>query len=307
MRIIFMGTPEFAVPPLLALAGAGHEIAAVFTQPDKPQGRKMLLTPPPVKEAAQKAGFPVFQPQSLKGPEQAEKIASLKPDVIVVAAYGKMLPKTILDIPKFGCINIHPSLLPKYRGAAPIQAALLHGDAETGVTIMMMGEGCDTGDILLQETVSIFPEENTPELTKRLSEFCAPLLLRALKGVEAGTLLPRKQDDEKSCHVSLVTKKMSPVDWNRTAQEIHNQIRALFPWPAASTELEGHRIKLYRSRPAGEEFGEPGLVVPDKDGFIVCCGGGTALELLEVQTEGGKKMSGMDFLHGHPAQGLKLT
>ena len=307
MRIVFMGTPEFAVPSLEALLGAGHDVAAVFTQPDKPQGRRMTLTPPPVKQAAERHEIPVFQPKTLKAPEETARIASLVPDAVVVAAYGKILPKTVLEIPEFGCINVHASLLPKYRGAAPVQAAILNGDAETGVTTMMMAEACDTGDILLQQATPIGPEENTRELTDRLAQLGAGLLLETLRGVESGTVLPRKQDDARSSYVSLVSKKLSPIDWSRPAQEIHNRVRGLYPWPAASAELNGHRLKVYRSRPAGKEFGEPGLVVPGTERFIVCCGEGTALELLEVQTEGGKKMSGSDFLRGHAAQGLKLN
>lgn len=307
MRIVFMGTPEFAVPSLLALLDAGHDVAAVFTQPDKPQGRRMTLTPPPVKQAAEEKGIPVFQPKTLKSPEEVSRISGMNPDAIVVAAYGKILPKAVLDIPKFGCINVHASLLPKYRGAAPIQAAILNGDAEAGVTIMMMAEACDTGDILFEKATPIGPEENTPGLTERLADLGAGLLVTALKAVEDGSAVPQKQDDARSSYVSLITKKMSPVDWSRTAQEIHNQIRALDPWPAASAELEGHRLKIYRSRPAGKEYGEPGLVVPGSEKFIVCCGDGSALELLEVQTEGGKKMSGSDFLRGHAAQGMKLS
>ena len=307
MRIVFMGTPQFAVPSLEELTGAGHDVAAVFTQPDKPQGRKMELTPPPVKLAAVEKNIPVFQPKTLKNPEEAARIASLKPDAIVVAAYGKLLPKSVLDIPKFGCINVHASLLPKYRGAAPIQAAILNGDAETGVTTMLMAESCDTGDILFEKSTPIGADENTQELTARLAHLGADLLIETLRAVEDGTAKPQKQNDADASHVSLVSKKMSPIDWNRTAQEIHNLIRGLCPWPAASAELGGHRLKVYRSRPAGREYGEPGLIVPGTEKFVVCCGGGTALELLMVQTEGGKKMSGSDFLRGHPAQGLRLS
>jgi methionyl-tRNA formyltransferase len=307
MRIVFMGTPEFAVPSLLALIKAGHEVVAVYTQPDKPQGRKMILTPPPVKVEAEKQLIPVFQPKTLKAPEEVARLTSLKPDAIVVAAYGKILPKTVLDIPKFGCINVHASLLPKYRGASPVQAAILNGDAETGVTTMLMAEACDAGDILFEKATPILPDENTPELMARLAKLGAELLITTLKAVEEGTVKPQKQDDTKATHVSLITKNMSPIDWNRTAQEIHNQIRALYPWPAASTSLNGHRLKIYRSRVREKEYGEPGLIVPGTENFLVCCGDGTAIELLEVQTEGGKKMSGSDFLRGHKAQGLKLS
>lgn len=302
-----MGTPEFAVPSLRALIDAGHEIVAVFTQPDKPQGRKMLLTPPPVKVLAQTENIRVYQPSSLKGPEQAELIAQLHPDAVVVAAYGKMLPKAVLDIPKLGCINVHASLLPKYRGAAPVQAAILNGDEKTGVTTQMMGVECDKGDILMMESTPIGPDETAQALTARLAQLGAGLIVSTLEAVRNGTVKPIAQDEERSCYVSLITKKMSPIDWNRPAQDIHNQIRALFPWPAASSEIHGRRLKIYRSRLTGNQCGEPGLIVPDQDEFIVCCGNGTALELLEVQSEGGKKMSGCEYLRGHHAQGLKLS
>lgn len=306
MRIVFMGTPEFAVPSLKALLSAGHEVAAVFTQPDKPQGRKMLLTPPPVKVLAAVENIPVFQPASLKGPEQAKAISELRPDAIVVAAYGKILPKAVLDIPKFGCINVHASLLPKYRGAAPVQAAILNGDEKTGVTTMLMGEACDKGDILMTESTPIGPDETAQALTARLAQLGAGLVVRTLDAVRDETVEPKAQDESGASYVSLVTKKMSPIDWNRPARKIHNQIRALFPWPAASAEIHGRRLKIYRSRLTGDRPGEPGLVVPGTDAFIVCCGDGTALELLEVQSEGGRKMSGCDYLRGHRAQGLKL-
>jgi methionyl-tRNA formyltransferase len=307
MRVVFMGTPEFAVPCLRALADGGHEVTAVYTQPDKPQGRRMRLTPPPVKEEALKYGIPVFQPKSLKGQNEAARISSLKPDAVIVAAYGKILPENILSIPKYGCVNIHASLLPKYRGAAPVQAAIMNGDTETGITSMLMAPSCDTGDILLQEPIPIGQDETTPELTKRLAETGAEVLLNTLEGLKNGTIRPKKQDEAKMTYVSIIKKSMSPVDWSCPAAEIHNKVRGLYPWPAASTQLNGHRLKIYRSRLTGEkEFGEPGLVIPQKDGFFVCCGDGTSLELLEVQTEGGKRMSGSDYKHGHPVQGLKL-
>lgn len=306
MRIVFMGTPEFAVPSMKALIDAGHQIIGVFTQPDKPQGRKMLLTPPPVKVLAETENIPVYQPMSLKNPEQAKLLEELNPDAIVVAAYGKMLPKAVLDIPKYGCINVHASLLPKYRGAAPIQAAILNGDEKTGVTTQLMGEECDKGDILLMESTAIGPDENAQTLTTRLSQLGAGLIVRTLEAIQSGTVQPVAQNEEESSHVSLISKKMSPIDWNRPAQEIHNQVRALFPWPCASSEIHGRRLKIYRSRLTDDQVGEPGLILPEKDEFIVCCGNGTALELLEVQSEGGKKMSGCDYLHGHQAQGLKL-
>ena len=305
MKIIFMGTPEFAVPSLAALIQAGHEVTAVFTRKDKPVGRKQILTAPPVKVLAVEKGIPVFQPDTLRGTEMEETISHMEPDVIVVAAYGKILPKNILDLPRLGCVNVHASLLPKYRGAAPIQQAILDGEAVTGVTTMMMAEGLDTGDILLSEQTEIDPDETSAELTVRLSKIGARLIVKTLAALEAGTVTPVAQNDAESSYASMLTKKRSPIDWNRTALQIHNQVRGLFPWPGASTVFEGKKLKIHRTRLAGTEIGIPGQILSGKE-FKVVCGGGTALELLEVQPEGGKKMKGSDFLRGHPAQGVVL-
>ncbi len=307
MRIVFMGTPDFAVAPLRAILEAGHEVAAVVTQPDKPQGRKMLLTPPPVKVFAQLKNIPVLQPATLKDERVLKTVGQIAPDAVVVAAYGKILPKNLLRIPKYGCINIHASLLPKYRGAAPIQAAILNGEENTGVTAMQTAEGIDTGDILLQETTPITRDENAQSLTARLSKLGAGLIVKTLKAAENGTLRPRVQDNEKSSYAPMITKKMSPVNWSRSACEIHNQVRGLFPWPAASAVLRGHTLKICGSRvAANQKGGIPGMILPEKEVFLVCCGGGTILELLDVQPESGKKMRGGEFLRGHPVQGMIL-
>lgn len=307
MRIVYMGTPDFAVPPLQALLEAGHEVAAAFTRPDKPRGRRMALTPPPVKVLARAAGIPVVQPATLKDGAAAKRIAALRPDVIVVAAYGKILPKAVLEIPPFGCVNLHASLLPKYRGASPVQAALVNGETVTGVTAMKMAEGLDTGDILLSESTPVGPDENAQELTGRLSRLGAGLIVRTLEALRAGTLRPEPQDDGKSCYAPMLTREMSPVDWKLSAGQIHNRVRGLYPWPGAGASFRGRGLKLLRSRVAGNRAGTPGEAVRENGRFLVCCGGGTAIELLEVQPEGGKRMSGADFLRGHPVEGVVLT
>lgn len=310
MRIVFMGTPDFAVPILKNLLVAGHNVAAVFTKPDKPVGRKQTLTPPPVKVLAAESGIPVYQPATLRTPEAEQILNGIGPDVVVVAAYGKILPKSLLELPCFGCVNIHASLLPKYRGAAPIQYAILDGERVTGVTAQQMAEGVDTGDILLVEETEIRPDESSGELTQRLSLMGASLIVRTLEAIKDGTVCPVKQDDSKSSYASMLSKKMSPVDWRRPAEDIHNQVRGLSPWPSASAVLEGKKLKLHRSAVAdgvdvnNKEIGE---IFTGTDGsFLVACGFGTVLRLLQVQPEGGKKMSGKDFLRGHPAQGKKL-
>lgn len=303
MRIVFMGTPDFAVPSLQALMDAGHEVAAVFTQPDKPKGRKQILTPPPVKELALRHSVPVFQPKTLKTEEAQESLRGLHPDVIVVAAYGKILPKAVLEIPPYGCVNVHASLLPKYRGAAPIQWAVLNGEPETGVTTMQMAEGVDTGDILFSEKTPIGPEETSGELTARLSVLGSKLIVRTLEAMQNGSAVRTPQDDSKSSHVKMLSRELSGIDWSRTACEIHNQVRGLNPWPVAETKLKGKRLKIYRARVVPGMVGMTGQITVGKDGeFFVSCGGGTSLELLEVQPENGKRMGGTDFLRGRPKE-----
>lgn len=305
MKIVFMGTPEFAVPSLAALIETGHEVAAVFTRADKPVGRKQVMTAPPVKILAQEKGIPVFQPNTLRGAETEENIARIRPDAIVVAAYGRILPQNILNLPRFGCVNVHGSLLPKYRGAAPIQQAVLDGEPVTGVTTMQMAEGIDTGDILLSERTQIGPEETSGELTVRLAGIGARLLIRTLSGIEQGTVVPIPQNDAASSYASMLTKERSPINWSHTADRIHDQVRGLSPWPGAATVFEGKKLKVRRTRRAGTGTGVPGQILPGGE-LKVVCGEGTVLELLEVQPEGGKKMSGPDFLRGHPVQGTVL-
>ncbi len=302
MRIIFMGTPEFAVPCLKSLLDAGHDVCAVFTQPDKPKGRGYALTPPPVKKLAVQHGIEVFQPTTLRTAEAAETVRGLNPEVIVVVAYGKILPKEILDIPASGCINVHASLLPKYRGAAPIQWSVINGDKVTGVTTMYMAEGLDTGDMLLTDKTEIGPDETSGELHDRLSLVGAQLIVKTLHAVENGTAKRIPQTDENTCYASMLSKELSRIDWSKKANEIHNLIRGLSPWPTASTTYNDKLLKVHRSKIVDGYTGNAGQIVDLTGSFIVCCGEGTAIELVEVQYEGGKRMFGKDFLRGHPAE-----
>jgi len=298
MRVIFMGTPDFAVSSLQKLLDRGDDIRAVFTQPDKPKGRGHKLQAPPVKELALKHGLPVFQPLTLRDEAVQEQIKELAPEVIVVAAYGKILPKAVLDTPRFGCINVHGSLLPKYRGAAPIQWAVINGEKVSGVTTMYMGEGMDTGDMLLKAETPIGSEETAGELFDRLMVLGADLLGETLDKLEKGALQRIPQKDEEATHAPMLSKELSRVDWNRPAQELHDLIRGLNPWPCAFSVLDGKRIKLLSSR-VTEGTGKPGSLIVQEEGLAVCCGSG-ALLLTEIQTENGKRMSGKQYLLGHP-------
>ncbi|WP_050697945.1 methionyl-tRNA formyltransferase [Anaeromassilibacillus senegalensis] len=299
MRMIFMGTPEFAVPCLQSLLDAGHEICAVYTQPDKPKGRGYALTPPPVKVLAEQNGLRVLQPKTLRTPEAAQEIRDLCPACIVVVAYGKILPKEILEIPRYGCINVHASLLPKYRGAAPIQWAVINGEPVSGVTTMYMAEGLDTGDMLLKAETEIGPEETAGELHDRLSQMGAKLIVETMDAVQNGTVQRTPQGDADTSYASMLTKELGNVDWSKPAEDIHNLVRGLSPWPVAFTQFHGKRLKIHRSRVAPGFGGAAGSVQACKDCFIVACGGQSALELQEVQYEGGKRMKGKDFLCGH--------
>jgi methionyl-tRNA formyltransferase len=303
MRIVFMGTPDFAVPSLQSLIDAGHTVCAVFTQPDKPKGRGYALAAPPVKDLALRHQIDVYQPKTLRTAEAAEQIRSLKPDVIVVTAYGKLLPKEILEIPPYGCINVHASLLPKYRGAAPIQWSVINGEPVTGVTTMVMAEGLDTGDMLLKTQTEIGPDETSGELHDRLSVMGADLLVKTLKAVEDGTAVRIPQTEEGTCYASMLTKELSLIDWNRPAGVIHNLIRGLSPWPVANTVYKNKILKIYRTKIVDRPHGTPGQAINMDGSLFVCCGENTAVELLEVQLEGKKRMSGRDFLLGHPLDG----
>ena len=299
MRILFMGTPDFAVPCLESLIKAGHDICAVFTQPDKPKGRGYTLTPPPVKVLAQAYQIPVFQPQTLKDGSAFSVIQELAPQVIVVVAYGKILPKEIIDFPPYGCINVHASLLPKYRGAAPIQWCVLNGERETGVTTMHMDVGLDTGDMLLKTVTQIDENETAGELHDRLSHMGASLIVETLDKLSNGALIREKQKEEDSCYAPMLTKELSRIDWNKPARNVHNQIRGLSPWPVAQTVWNGKVLKIHSSRMTEKNSDKvPGEIVCTAP-FLVACGEASVLELLEVQAEGKKRMAVSDFLRGH--------
>ena len=305
MRIVFMGTPDFAVPSLQALIDAGHDVCAVYTQPDKPQGRKQILTAPPVKTLALEHDIPVFQPNTLKNEDEQARLRELAPEVIIVVAYGKLLPKAVLDIPPHGCINVHGSLLPRWRGAAPIQWAVIAGDEMAGVTTMQMAEGLDTGDMLLTYETKVGEKETAGELFDRLAQSGAELLTQTL--VKLDEITPRPQDDAQSCYAHMLDKQMAVIDWSKSAHEIDCLIRGLNPWPIALTTLSGERLKVFAAEKAAGN-GEPGTVLEanPKKGLTVACGEG-ALRLTEIQLVGGKRMKATDFLRGHAIEvGTKL-
>ncbi|MBQ8960121.1 MAG: methionyl-tRNA formyltransferase [Ruminococcus sp.] len=299
MRIVFMGTPDFAVPCLRALAESSHEVAAVFTQPDKPKGRGYKLIPTPVKAAAEGYGLKVYQPLSLRKGEDAEEamqiLKDIAPNLIVVTAYGQILPKEILELPEHGCINIHASLLPRYRGAAPINWVLLNGERETGVTSMQMSEGLDTGDMLISRSVEIGENETYQELYGRLSQLGGEVLLETLDALEKGQLRPVPQDDEQSCYSPMIRKEMSALDFTQPAEKLHNTIRGV----TGFTTMNGKRLKVFRSEILDDiaKGCEPGTIV-DTDLFAVACGDGRAVAFREIQLEGSKRMDTADFLRG---------
>ncbi len=307
MKIVFMGTPEFALASLKRLYEAGHEIAGVYTQPDKPKNRGMKMIPSPVKIFAVDHGIPVFQPVSLKKTEAetAEQLRVLAPELIVVAAYGKILPDAVLQAAPLGCINVHASLLPKYRGAAPINWAVLNGERETGVTIMHVAPELDAGDMILAGSTEIGENETAAELYDRLKVLGAELLLDAVAQIHAGTASRTPQDHAASTYAPMLSKELSPVDWNRSAGEIHNQVRGLQPWPTASGKIQGTTFKLHRTVVSEEqaEGKRPGAVLrADKSGISVVCGGGTVLCIRELQVQGGKRMQASAYLLGHPME-----
>ena len=304
MRIVFMGTPEFAVPSLKALVEAGYEISGVFTQPDKPKNRGMKLQASPVKEYALSVGLSVFQPVKMRDGEALAILRRLKPDLIAVAAYGKILPVDILELPPLGCVNVHSSLLPKYRGAAPINWAILSGEDETGVTIQRMAEGVDTGDILAQARTPIDIEENAAQLTARLAQIGAELLAETVRELETGLARATPQDESQASHAPMLSKELSPMDWGKTARQLHDQVRGLYPWPSAVAVLDGIRCKIIRTALLEKETDQrPGTVLQaDKKGLRVACGDGKVLEILELQPDGKKSMSATAFLMGHPIQ-----
>jgi methionyl-tRNA formyltransferase len=298
LRIVFMGTPDFAVPCLQTLLDSPHSVVGVFTQPDKPQGRKMVLTPPPVKVLAAENGVPVFQPEKMKDPATLEQLKILAPDLIVVVAYGRILPRAVLELPRYGCINVHASLLPKYRGAAPIQWAILDGETETGVTIMQMDAGLDTGDMLLVKKTPIDPEETAEMLFERLSALGAQALAEILPRLD--DLHPVPQPTGDFGYAKMISKSMSPLDWNHSAAQLHDQVRGLYSWPCATTTIGGKTVKVLSARLSDQKGSTPGAVIESKGKLVVACGDGGGLELLTVQPQGKKAMDAKAFLAGHP-------
>lgn len=293
-----MGTPQFAVQPLRALAAAGHEIAGVVTRTDKPAGRGRILAAPPVKRVARDLGLAVYQPRRVRAPEFIELLRKIEPEAIVVAAYGQLLPREILTLPKFGCINIHASLLPAYRGAAPINWAIIRNERETGNTIMLMDEGMDTGAILMQESIPIGPEDTAGALTEKLSSLGAKLITRALPLIAAGKLVPLAQDASKATMAPLLKKGDGLVDWKLPAAEIHNRVRGLSPWPGAYCFLDGKMVKIIKTEVI-DGAGEPGTLY-EKDKNTLGAGTGSGiLRILSLQPEGGKPMTASEFMRGH--------
>lgn len=301
MKIVFMGTPEFAEASLQKLLETDHQIVGVFTQPDKPKGRGYKLVAPPVKELALAHDIPVFQPQKMRDGTALEILQELQPDLIAVVAYGKILPKEILELPRYGCINVHGSLLPKYRGAGPIQWSVINGESVTGVTTMYMGEGLDTGDMILKKETPIGENETYGELHDRLKEIGAQALVETIELIEQGKAPREVQDDSLSSYAPMLDKQIARLDFTKDAQTLHNLIRGLSPWPVAHTTVDGKLLKVHRAVLADGK-GQPGEVINSKK-FIVACKEG-ALELLEVQLEGGKRMKGEDFLRGRKPKKL---
>lgn len=304
MNIVFMGTPDFAVPALEKLVLSSHNISAVITQPDKPVGRKQILTPPDVKVCAEKHGLTVLQPSTLKDDNSFAEIKQLNPDVIVVVAYGKILPKNILDIPKYGCVNVHGSILPKYRGSSPIQQAVLNGDKVTGVTTMYMGEGLDTGDILLVKETEIGENETSAQLFDRLSFLGADLLIETLDGFKNHSIVPKKQDENSATYTAKINKSLCPIDWNKTNNEVHNQVRGLQTWPVAFTKLNDKELKIH-STLLCDKNGNPGEII-DINPLTIACKSGSVI-IKELQLSGKKRMDSKSFMLGHPLKiGFKL-
>ena len=303
MRVVFMGTPDFSVAPLKALLEGGHEILAAVTQPDKPRGRGKNMQMTPVKEEALKRGIPVYQPVKVRDPEFVQVIKELAPDVIVVVAFGQIIPQSILDVPPYGCINIHASLLPKYRGAAPIQWAVIDGERESGVTTMFMNEGLDTGDMLEKEAVTLDPKETGGSLHDKLSAIGGRLILSTLKGLEDGTLKGTPQTDEGTCYAKMLKKSLGDIDWTMDAAAIERLIRGLNPWPSAYTCPHGKTLKIWDGDVLEREYGvEPGTVAEvAKDRLVVQTGQGS-LAIRSLQLEGKKRMDAGDFLRGYAVE-----
>jgi len=298
IRIVFMGTPQFACPTLQMLLDRNENVVAVVTQPDRPKGRGQQLQPPPVKELAARCGIPVLQPSKVRVPEAVEEIRAFAPELIVVVAFGQILPKSLLDIPPLGCINVHASLLPRYRGAAPLNWCLINGETETGVTTMLMDVGLDTGDMLVKRAMPILPDEDAGSLHDRLAILGAETMAETLDLLAAGRLSPEKQDDSRSCYAPMLKKELGAIDWSKSPGEIRNLVRGITPWPGAYTRLDGRLLKLFTAHTASGE-GIPGTVLhADGNGLEIACHGGSIV-FTDLQLEGKKRMSAADFLSGY--------
>jgi methionyl-tRNA formyltransferase len=299
MRLVFLGTPAFAVPALEHILAASHEVLAVYTQPDRPKGRGGALAASPVKIAAISRSLPVYQPERIKRPEPLAHLASLRPDAMVVVGYGQIIPQSIIDVPPLGIVNVHASLLPKYRGAAPVQWALARGESVTGVTTMRIDAGLDTGDILLVRETPISGGETAIELGARLAIMGADLLVETLDGLSAGAVVPRKQDHSQATLAPILRKEDGVIDWNLSAAEIYNRVRGFVPWPGACTRFRGEGLHVWRAVVVeSSSWGPPGSLSVRERRVLVACGGGTSLELLEVQLEGRKRVSAEAFVNG---------
>lgn len=297
--ILFLGTPQFAVPTLSRLVEAGYKVRAVYTQPDRPKGRGQRETASPVKQRALELGLEVRQPERIRRPEVVAEIAALAPRAMVVVGYGQIIPQSIIDIPPLGIINVHASLLPKYRGAAPIQWAIARGETRTGVTTMRINAGLDTGEMLLKWDTAIGPEETSVELGERLAAAGAGLLVQTLRALEAGLIHPEPQDDSQATLAPIINKEDGLIDWQMTAGEILNRMRGFTPWPGTYTYLRGQRFHIWKARLSGAAE-QPGVLAAHGRGAVVGCGAGTAIELIEVQSEGRKRMTVEAFLNGNP-------
>ena len=303
MRILFMGTPEFAVASLKRLVEDGHQVCGVFTQPDKPKNRGHKMAFSPVKEYALTVGIPVYQPLKMRDGEALDIVRELAPELIVVAAYGKLLPENILNTPPYGSINVHSSLLPKYRGAAPINWAILNGERVTGVSIMYMAKELDAGDVILCRETPIDPDEDAQALTARLALLGADALAEAVEQLKNGTAQRTAQDHSAFTYAPMLDRSLSPMDFTRSAQQLHDQVRGLIPWPCASMTLDGRTVKVYRTAIGGETALAAGRIAEaGKQGLAIACGDGRLLRVLELQAEGGRRMAAADYLRGHPVQ-----
>lgn len=298
MNIIFMGTPDFAVPSLKALIDSEYDVVGVVCQPDRPKGRGKKMSSPPVKVLAEEHSIPVLQPEKIRTEEFFEKLKSFKPDLICVTAYGRIIPKNILELPKYGCLNVHASLLPKYRGAAPINWAIINGEKTTGITTMLMDEGMDTGDILLKKEIHIEEDDTSIELSNKLSIIGAGLLIETIKKVQNDEIKPIKQNDDEATLAPIIKKDVGKTDWGKSAEEIRNLIRGTQPWPGAFTSYNGKNLKIFKAT-VDDSTGNPGeIIISDKDRLVIGTGS-KSLSIEELQIEGGKRLNISDFLRGN--------